>query len=139
MPCRWDPPETDLPKRALGFRHTGVRYDQVARPLHSRQLVGPDHLLRLGGGSDGARQTGCRCRRSARRRPPVALWGAGATAYAEAVGVYLAFALSKVSNVGSSLTSWMNDRGAFRETFARHAIPMVWDFAESESVRGRRR
>ena len=57
--------------------------------------------------------------------------GAGATAYAEAVGVYLAFALSKVSNVGSSFASWMNDRGAFRETFARQAIPMVWDFAEA--------
>ena len=25
----------------------------------------------------------------------------------------------------------MNDRGAFRETFARQAIPMVWDFAEA--------
>ena len=57
--------------------------------------------------------------------------GAGATAYAEAVGMYLAFALSKVSNVGSSLASWMNDRGAFRETFARQALPMVWDFAEA--------
>ena len=57
--------------------------------------------------------------------------GAGAAAYAEAVGVYLAFALSKVSNVGSSFASWMNDRGAFRETFARQAIPMVWDFAEA--------
>ena len=57
--------------------------------------------------------------------------GAGAMAYAEAVGVYLAFALSKVSNIGSSFASWMNDRGAFRETFARQAIPMVWDFAEA--------
>ena len=46
--------------------HTGVRYDQVARPLHSPPTGSPDHLLRLGGGSDGARQTGCRCRRSAR-------------------------------------------------------------------------
>ena len=57
--------------------------------------------------------------------------GVGATAYSEAVGVYLAFALSKVSNIGSSITSWMNDRGAFRETFSRQAIPMVWDFAEA--------
>ncbi len=57
--------------------------------------------------------------------------GTGARAYAEAVGVYLACALSKVSNIGSSITSWMNDRGAFRETFARQAIPMVWDFAEA--------
>jgi len=57
--------------------------------------------------------------------------GTGATAYAQAVGVYLAFAISKVANIGSSIASWMNDRGAFRETFARQAIPMVWDFAES--------
>jgi len=57
--------------------------------------------------------------------------GNGATAYAQAVGVYLAFAISKISNIGSSVASWMNDRGAFRETFARQAIPMVWDFAEA--------
>lgn len=57
--------------------------------------------------------------------------GTGATAYAQAVGVYLAFAVNKVANIGSSIASWMNDRGAFRETFARQAIPMVWDFAES--------
>lgn len=57
--------------------------------------------------------------------------GQGATAYAQAVGIYLAFAISKVSNIGSSIASWMNDRGAFRETFARQAVPMVWDFAEA--------
>ncbi|UCL87122.1 DUF1156 domain-containing protein [Pseudomonas sp. HS-18] len=57
--------------------------------------------------------------------------GTGATAYAQALGVYLAFAISKVSNIGSTVASWMNDRGAFRETFARQAIPMVWDFAEA--------
>ncbi len=57
--------------------------------------------------------------------------GTGATGYAEAVGVYLAFAISKSANVGSTITTWMSDRGAFRETFARQAIPMVWDYAES--------
>jgi putative DNA methylase len=57
--------------------------------------------------------------------------GAGPRAYAEAVSVYLAFALSKVANIGSSIASWMSDRGAFRETFARQAIPMVWDYAEA--------
>ena len=62
---------------------------------------------------------------------PLAQDGAGATAYAEAVGTYLAFAISKVANIGSSIASWMSDRGAFRETFARQAIPMVWDFAEA--------
>lgn len=59
--------------------------------------------------------------------------GKGASAYAEAVGVYLAFAVSKMTNIGSSIASWMSDRGAFRETFARQAIPMVWDFAEANT------
>ncbi|MBU6247860.1 MAG: DUF1156 domain-containing protein [Xanthomonadaceae bacterium] len=57
--------------------------------------------------------------------------GTGATAYAEAVSIYLAFAIDKVSNISSSIASWMSDRGAFRETFARQGIPMTWDFAES--------
>jgi putative DNA methylase len=56
--------------------------------------------------------------------------GNGAKAYAEAVSVYLAFAVSKIANLGSTLTSWMSDRGALRETFARQALPMVWDYAE---------
>lgn len=56
--------------------------------------------------------------------------GEGAKAYAEAISVYLAFAISKLTNLGSTVTSWMSDRGALRETFARQAIPMVWDFAE---------
>ena len=57
--------------------------------------------------------------------------GFGPAAYAEAVSVYLSFAISKVANLGSSITSWMSDRGAFRETFSRQAIPMVWDYAEA--------
>jgi len=60
--------------------------------------------------------------------------GTGAAAYADAVATYLGFSVSKATNVGSALTSWMSDRGAFRETFARQAIPMVWDFAESNPL-----
>ena len=60
--------------------------------------------------------------------------GTGATAYAEAVTVYLASAVSKVANIGSSIASWMSDRGAFRETFARQAIQMTWDFAEANAL-----
>ena len=56
--------------------------------------------------------------------------GTGAKAYAEAVSVYLGFGISKMANLGSSITSWMSDRGALRETFARQALPMFWDFAE---------
>lgn len=57
--------------------------------------------------------------------------GSGALAYAQAVAVYLSFAIDKSSNLWTEITGWMNDRGAFRETFARQAIPMTWDFAEA--------
>ena len=62
---------------------------------------------------------------------PLRSGGQGARAYGEAVGVYLAFAVDKGANLWSSICGWMNDRGAFRETFARQAIPMMWDFAEA--------
>jgi putative DNA methylase len=62
---------------------------------------------------------------------PLADGGTGAQAYADALAVYLACAVDKVANLGSSICSWMSDRGAFRETFARQAIPMVWDYAEA--------
>ncbi len=63
---------------------------------------------------------------------PLAEGGTGATAYAEAVGVYLAFAISRSADRGSSVCSWDNSpkMEALRNTFGRQAIPMVWDFAE---------
>lgn len=56
----------------------------------------------------------------------------GAAAYAEAIGVYLSFALSRSVDRGSTACSWDNSpkMEALRNTFGRQAIPMVWDFAE---------
>ncbi len=55
--------------------------------------------------------------------------GTGATAYAQAVGVYLAFGLSRASDAWSAQVTWRNQVDATRNTFARQAIPMTWDFA----------
>lgn len=56
--------------------------------------------------------------------------GHGATAYGQAVGVYLALLLDKLTDYNSSICSWHNSREIIRNTFGRQAIPMVWDFAE---------
>jgi putative DNA methylase len=56
--------------------------------------------------------------------------GAEAIAYAEAVAVYLAFSVSKVADRGSTICTWFSERDSTRNTFARQAIPMTWDFAE---------
>ena len=63
--------------------------------------------------------------------------GRGTDAYADAVVTYLAFAIDKCTNLWSTIVTWMNDRGAFREVFARQAIPMTWDFAEANPFSGR--
>jgi putative DNA methylase len=60
--------------------------------------------------------------------------GTGAAAYAEAVGLYLAFATDKVSDRNSSLCAWASLREHARNTFGRQSLPMTWDFAESNPL-----
>lgn len=57
--------------------------------------------------------------------------GTGAQAYAEAVGVYLGMAVSRLSDICNSLCRWEVTKTQVRNLFGRQAIPMVWDFAEN--------
>src|SRR5690606_19986906 len=56
--------------------------------------------------------------------------GRGAVAYAEAVGMYCSLAVDKLADYNSSLVVWSPSRDQAKSTFARHALPMVWDYAE---------
>ncbi|MDW8363843.1 MAG: hypothetical protein RMK74_15730, partial [Myxococcales bacterium] len=56
--------------------------------------------------------------------------GTGAQAYAEAVGVYLAFAVDRVVDRHTSIATWDSSKLHLRNTFARQALPMTWDFGE---------
>ena len=57
--------------------------------------------------------------------------GIGARAYGEAVGVYMAFVIDKLTDYHSSICSWHSSKELIRNTFGRQAIPMVWDYAEA--------
>ena len=57
--------------------------------------------------------------------------GTGATAYAEAVGVYLGIALSRLADICNALCRWEVTKTQVRNLFGRQAIPMMWDFAEN--------
>jgi len=57
--------------------------------------------------------------------------GTGANAYADAVATYLAIALDRLADRNSAICSWDVSRDSTRNTFARQAIPMTWDFAEA--------
>jgi len=56
--------------------------------------------------------------------------GIGAKAYADAVGVYLAFAIDRMVMTGNSLVRWNSVGEKAQHCFGRQALPMLWDFAE---------
>ena len=62
---------------------------------------------------------------------PLREGGTGATAYAEAVGVYLAFAVDRAADSSCTIATWQSTGDKVAHAFARQAIPMVWDFAEA--------
>ncbi|MEQ8652019.1 MAG: DUF1156 domain-containing protein [Kiloniellales bacterium] len=55
--------------------------------------------------------------------------GQGAIGYAEAVSVYLSFAVDRLADACSSIATWSSSE-FIRFTFARQALQMTWDFAE---------
>ena len=128
-----DAPDNSLPPRALGFRVQEYGMTKWRELFSNRQLV--------------ALTTFCGLVSEARQRiehdavsaglpddgVPLREGGAGATAYAEAVGVYLAFGISRSADFWSSLCIWANQpkNELVTHLFGRQAIPMAWDFAEA--------
>jgi putative DNA methylase len=62
--------------------------------------------------------------------------GHGATAYAEAIALYLGIAVARYSNAASTLCTWNpgEKKEDIRFTFARQGLTMTWDFAEGNPL-----
>jgi adenine-specific DNA methylase len=100
---------------ALGFRVPLYGLDQW------HKLFTPRQLLALG------------CFVKAIRAVPAELSFAEAE-WREAVVAYLATALSKIADRGSAVCSWTVGWDKIRNTFARFALPMTWDYAEAAAL-----
>jgi putative DNA methylase len=57
--------------------------------------------------------------------------GVGAVAYADAVAVYLGFSVSKTADYSCALCDWHRSGEKIGHLFNRQAIPMKWDFCET--------
>ena len=59
--------------------------------------------------------------------------GVGATAYGDALAVFLAFSVDKGSEFLSTICTWSSapEHEMVVTTFRRHALPITWDFGES--------
>ena len=107
-------PSGELPGQALGFRVQRYGFTNWHKLFSERQLCA---LTTLSGllpeiskllVSDGASKE-----------------------YSDAVLTYVAFAISKSTNACSSFSRWHNAGDKVSGVFARQALPMLWDFAES--------
>lgn len=126
-----DPPETNLPVRALGFRVQEYGMTKWSDLFTPRQLVAlttfsdlvteargliKAHAINAGMLDDGNE---------------LDQGGLGATAYADAVGVYLAFALDRCADFSNSCTRWVPGNQKVMNLFGKQAIAMTWDFPEA--------
>ena len=67
---------------------------------------------------------------------PLREGGTGATAYAEAVGVYLGLVMSKETVFLVTQARWRAGEGKSAPAFGRQALPMVWDYADVNPFAG---
>ena len=131
-----DPPAGRLPDEALGFRVQRYGMTEWADLFTARQLTA---LCQFSGLVDQARdQARADALAAGMSDDPTPLrdGGTGATAYAEAVSVYLAFAASKCADYWSNGCSWLSAGDTVGHVFARQAISMIWDFAEANPFSG---
>jgi len=62
---------------------------------------------------------------------PLRKGGTGARAYAEAISVYLEFAVERCADFNNSAVRWNSGNEKVMNLFARQVIPMTWDFGEA--------
>lgn len=69
-------------------------------------------------------------------RSALHLGGSGATAYADAVATYLAFAVDKNAQTLNSLVRWFPTGEKAQPAFEGQNMPMRWDYAEANALGG---
>ena len=62
--------------------------------------------------------------------------GAGTLAYADVVVMYLGFAVSKALDRNTTLCTWEHRMNRMGHTFTRQALPMTWDYVETNPIGG---
>lgn len=124
-------PETNLPEKALGFRV------QEYGMLKHRDLFSSRQLLALTTFSDLVQEARERAIIDARTAglsddgQALASGGIGATAYGDAIAIYLTFCVDRCADFNNSLTGWRPGNEKIMYLFARQTISMVWDFGEA--------
>lgn len=127
-------PETPLPAKALGFRVQEYGMLKWCDLFTPRQLAALSKFTELVGVT--REKVLADALKSGMNDDGLGLeqGGTGAAAYADAIAVYLAFSIDKASDYWSTICSWHSSKELIRNTFGRQAIPMTWDYAETNPL-----
>ena len=112
-------PTGSLPEQALGFRVQRYGFTEWHQLFTERQLVVLNTFSDL----------------TVDLRELLTKDGASKE-YADAIVTYIALAIGRVTNSSSNLALWQNLGDKVAQVFVRHALAMVWDFAETNVFSG---
>jgi putative DNA methylase len=131
-------PDVEFFQQALGFRIGNYGMTLWSDLFTDRQLVALATI------SDLAQEARDQIKKDSlagglvESKTPLCLGGCGAEAYADALGVYLSFAGSRMADRHSGLCRWDPNPSGYApkiaNTFGRQALPMVWDFVEGNPL-----
>ncbi len=116
-----DRPDLGIPEQALGFRVQLYGMHHYADLFTNRQLVA------LGGFADAVAEV-----------PAWVAADGGDADYCRAVSSVLGLCVSKLASFNSTQGRWWTRNGPSKvqPAFTRHALPMVWDFGETNPFAG---
>jgi putative DNA methylase len=124
-------PEIEFFQDALGFRVGNYGMSKWSDLFSPRQLVALSGFSELVSTAHGK----IRCDALAAGMPDdmrgLDSGGLGATAYADAVCVYLAFAVSRCADFVNSLCGWSPSNQKVMHLFGKQTLSMAWEFAEA--------
>ncbi|KZW97508.1 DUF1156 domain-containing protein [Aeromonas veronii] len=124
-------PEMSLPNNPRDFKTPNYGLDKFGDLFTPRQLVALTTFSELVG------EAIARCRDDARSAGMaddgigLDAGGTGATAYAQAVGVYLAFTVDRCADFSNSCTRWVAGNQKVMNLYGKQAIAMTWDYPEA--------
>ena len=130
-------PDHDLPVNPRDFKTPNYGMTKFGDLFTERQLVGLTMFsdlvteVRRKISDDLASNPNHELHTTARISAPLAENGTSTKAYAEAVSVYLGFAVNRSADFNNTITGWRPGNEKIMNLFSRQAIPMCWDYGEA--------
>ena len=125
-----DYPEGEMPNNPRWFSPPAFGMTDYSQLFTNRQLTALTTFSELVGEAQQKAEADAVAAGMNNDHIALAEGGIGARAYGEAVGVYLAFLVDKITAYGTTLGIWRSDHETFERIFGRQAMAMVWDYPE---------